>query len=379
MQRTSIILVIIILLSILSFFNNGCDIQNADFGKIDNLFKGAINKGTVPSVVAIVADKNEIIYHNAFGKMDVTNDIDMDKNALFTIASMTKAFTSVGVMMLYERGEFELNDPVSKSIPSLNNLHVLNSFDPSDSTYTTVHGDKEITIRQLLTHTSGFGYFFISVPLSKIMSKTGMAWGELPLLHQPGEKWTYGISTDVLGDLIEVVTGVTLDVFFEENLFAPLGMTDTFYNIPEEKFNRLVTFHRRTENGVLTESENVRPKQKRIPRGGQGIYTTATDYMKFLQMLLNGGEANGIRFVSSETLNLMTTNQIGDLPVEPMISSNSRLTNDFVFIDGHDKFGFGFLIEANPKPNMRSLGSYSWVGIYNTYFWVDPKKKVAAD
>jgi len=345
---------------------------------MDRLFKQAVDEGIVPGVVAIVADGKRILYHNAFGKMDVKNDIDMDKNALFDIASMTKAFTSVGVMMLYERGEFELDDPVSKFIPSLKNFHVLNRFDSSNSTFTTVPSDKEITIRQLLTHTSGFGYFFISVPLSKIMSKTGMAWGELPLLHQPGEKWTYGISTDVLGDLIEVVTGVTLDVFFKENLFDPLGMTDTFYNIPEEKFNRLITRHRRTENGVLTEFENVKPKQNNIPTGGHGIYTTATDYLKFLQMLLNGGEANGKRFVSSETLNLMTTNQISDLPVEPMISSNSRLTNDFVFIDGKDKFGFGFLIEANPKPYMRSLGSYSWVGIYNTYFWVDPKKKVAA-
>ena len=378
MRRITVLLLTIVPIISLIPFLNSYDTQNTRFEEMDRLFKQAVDEGIVPGVVAIVADGKRILYHNAFGKMDVKNDIDMDKNALFDIASMTKAFTSVGVMMLYERGEFELDDPVSKFIPSLKNFHVLNRFDSSNSTFTTVPSDKEITIRQLLTHTSGFGYFFISVPLSKIISKTGMAWGELPLLHQPGEKWTYGISTDVLGDLIEVVTGVTLDVFFKENLFDPLGMTDTFYNIPEEKFNRLITRHRRTENGVLTEFENVKPKQNNIPTGGHGIYTTATDYLKFLQMLLNGGEANGKRFVSSETLNLMTTNQIGNLPVEPMISSNSRLTNDFVFIDGKDKFGFGFLIEANPKPYMRSLGSYSWVGIYNTYFWVDPKKKVAA-
>lgn len=378
MRRITVRFLTIVLIITLSPFFNSCGTQNTRFKEMDRLFKQAFDEGIVPGVVAIVADGKRILYHNAFGKMDAKNDIDMDKNALFNIASMTKAFTSVGVMMLYERGEFELDDPVSKFIPSLKNFHVLNRFDSSDSTFTTVPADKEITIRQLLTHTSGFGYFFISDPLSKIISKTGMAWGELPLLHQPSEKWTYGISTDVLGNLIEVVTGVTLDVFFNENLFAPLGMTDTFYNIPEEKFNRLITLHRRTENGVLTESENVRPKQKNIPTGGHGIYTTATDYLKFLQMLLNGGEANGIRFISSESLNLMTTNQIGNLPVEPMISSDSRLTNDFVFIDGQDKFGFGFLINTNPEPNMRSVGSYSWVGIYNTYFWVDPNKKVAA-
>lgn len=378
MRRITVLLLTIVPIISLIPFLNSCDTQNTRFEEMDRLFKQAVDEGIVPGVVAIVADGKRILYHNAFGKMDVKNDIDMDKNALFNIASMTKAFTSVGVMMLYERGEFELDDPVSKFIPSLKNFHVLNRFDSSDSTYTTVHVDKEITIRQLLTHTSGFGYSFLSDPLLKIMRKNGMAWRELPLLHQPDEKWTYGISTDVLGDLIEVVTGVTLDVFFKENLFDPLGMTDTFYNIPEEKFNRLVTRHRRKINDVLTEYENVKPKQNNIPTGGHGIYTTATDYLKFLQMLLNGGEANGKRFVSSETLNLMTTNQISDLPVEPMISSNSRLTNDFVFIDGKDKFGFGFLIEVNPKPYMRSLGSYSWAGIYNTYFWVDPKKKVAA-
>ncbi len=380
MRRITVLLLTIVIVLIITLcpFLNSCDTQNTRFEETDGLFEQAVDEGIVPGVVAIVADGRRILYHNAFGKMDVKNDIDMDKNAIFNIASMTKAFTSVGFMMLYERGEFELDDPVSKFIPSLKNFHVLNRFDSSDSTFTTVPADKEITIRQLLTHTSGFGYYFLSDPLLKIMRKTGMAWRELPLLHQPGEKWTYGISTDVLGDLIEAVTGVTLDVFFEENLFAPLGMTDTFYNIPEEKFNRLVTFHRRTENGILAESENVRREQRNIPTGGHGIYTTATDYLKFLQMLLNGGEADGIRFIRSETLNLMTTNQVGDLPVDPMISSSSGLTNDFVFIDGQDKFGFGFLIEANPKPYMRSLGSYSWVGIYNTYFWVDPNKKVAA-
>ena len=343
MKRTSIILVIMIL-STNSLLNNGCYNQNADFRGINNILNEAVMNGTVPGVVAIVADKNEILYHNAFGKMDVKNDIDMDKHALFSIASMTKAFTSVGVMMLYERGEFELNDSVSNFIPSLKNKQVLNSFDPADSTYTAVSVVREITIKQLLTHTSGYGYFFLSDSLAKIIGKTGMSWRDLPLLHQPGVKWTYGVSADILGDLIEEVSGVTLDVFFEENLFYPLGMSDTFYNIPDEKFNRLVTLHRRSEDGILTESENVKPKQKETPTGGHGICTTATDYVKFLQMLFNGGEANGIRFVSSETINLMTTNQIGDLLVEPMISSYRRFTNDFVFIDGHDKFGFGFLV-----------------------------------
>ncbi|MFC1651275.1 serine hydrolase domain-containing protein [Candidatus Latescibacterota bacterium] len=368
---------LVIILITFSLFNHGCDYQNVDFSEVDKLFDEAVNNETIPGVVAVIADKNEIIYHNAFGKMNVTNDIDMDKNALFSIASMTKAFTTVGVMMLYERGEFDLNDSVSSFIPSIKNKQVLNSINPADSTYTTVSVDKEITIKQLLTHTSGYGYFFLSDPLAKIMGKKPMAWRDLPLLHQPGDRWTYGVSLDILGDLIEEVSGVTLDIFFEENLFGPLGMIDTFYNIPEEKFNRIVTLHRRSEDGSLIESENVMPKQKSIPTGGHGIYTTAADYMKFLQMLLNDGESNGRRFVSKDTIKLMTTNQIGDFPVEPMISSNSQFTNDFGFIDGQDKFGFGFLIEVNPKPNMRSLGSYSWVGIFNTYFWVDPKKEVA--
>ncbi|MFC1551819.1 serine hydrolase domain-containing protein [Candidatus Latescibacterota bacterium] len=377
MHRNTIILLYITLV-IFSLFNHSCDIPNVNFSEVDGLFTEAVNSKNVPGVVAIVADKKEILYHNAFGKMDVKSDIEMGKNALFDIASMTKAFTTIGIMMLYERGKFELNDPVADFIPSLKNKQVLKSVDPTDSTYSTVNLKSYITIRQLLTHTSGYGYFFLSDPLAKIMRKTPMAWKDLPLLQQPGEKWTYGAGTEILGDLIEAVSGETLDVFFEENLFDPLGMTDTFYNIPEDKFNRLVTFHRRSEDGNLSESEKVMPNQRSIPNGGHGIYTTATDYMKLLQMLLNEGEANGKRLVSSETIKLMTTNQIGDMTMGPVISSNRSFTNDFSFIDGHDRFGFGFLIEANPKPNMRSLGSYGWVGLFNTYFWVDPKKEIAA-
>ncbi len=367
----------LVLLNVL--FLCSCGASRNDVSQIDILLSQAIDKGDLVGVEAIVATPDDIIYHNAFGKKDVRNNIDLDINSLFGIASMGKAFTSLSAMMLYENGAFSLDDPITQYLPQYESLEVLDNFNPVDSTYTTVPVTTEITVRHLLTHTSGLCYSALDTALTKIRAKTGKSWKELPLVYQPGERWSYGPSTNVLGELIETISKQPLDVFFKREIFEPLEMNDTFFNIPDEKYHRLVTRQKRLASGELLEQENVKPKQKRQPTGGGGVYSTANDYMKFLQMLLNDGKGNGKRFVSKEVLDMMITNQVDDIPVKRILAADpTSWANDFLIMDGLDKFGFGFLLEVNPERNMRSLGSYSWGGARNTFFWVDPDKKIAA-
>jgi len=354
------------------------EIPEKGIAQIEQLFQDAVDLKDIPGVVAIVANRDRILYHQAFGKMDVLNDVEMQKDTIFGIASMTKAITSVAVMTLYEEGRFDLDDPISQYIDWLSNPQVITSFDEEDGTYSTKPAEREITIRHLLAFTAGFGYSFANSLMARLVEKTGKTERELPLLHEPGERWTYGMEVRVLGELAEELTGQTLPQFLKERIFDPLGMVDTFHVLPAEKYPRWVTRHQR-EEGVLRARPNPE-KQRPFIVGDAGLLSTAPDYMKFLQMLLSGGRLGPTRILSEDSVQLMTQNQIGELFVETQRGPNPLLSQAFPLGAGRDKFGLGFQIAVadGEEGHLRSPGSYSWSGLSNTHFWVDPEKGIAA-
>ncbi len=337
--------------------------------------------------VALIIRNGKVAYYKAAGYNNLDTKSAMQKEAIFRIASQTKAITSVAMMMLFEEGKFLLDDAVSKYIPAFKKQQVLDKFNAADTTYTTTPAKSEITIRQLFTHTSGLGYAQIgSKESNAIYAKNNLTagigvqdnklldamnrLGKLPLMHQPGEKWTYGLNSDLLGCLVEVISGMTLDDFFRTRIFEPLGMKDTYFWVPYSKMSRLVKLYREDSTGHLVKAEDkmlngpVGPDYPLINStyysGGAGLSSTIFDYAIFLQMLLNNGVYDGKRLLSRNSVRLMTMNQIGDL---------SR---------GDDKFGLGFQIvsEKGSGRTPAQAGTYSWGGAFATSYWVDPKEKI---
>ena len=319
---------------------------------IDRVLQQGVDSGYVKGIAGMIVRDGTIAYHKAFGSANAENE-PLEKDAIFRIASQTKAITSVAAMMLFEEGKFLLDDPIENYLPEFKDMTIIESFDRADSSYTSVPADKKITIRHLLTHTSGMSYFgFGNDTLRSIYAKNGMPSifgaddfllsdfskiaGALPLHHEPGERFTYGINTDILGRLIEVTSGLSLAEFFHTRIFQPLGMKDTYFYVPQEKWDRLVPVFA-LENGVLQEFHGLDEYGVGLDYplikgtfygGGAGLSSTLMDYAIFLQMLLNGGEYGGQRLLSRTTVSLMTHNQIGDLMVRK------------------DKFGLGFRIKT---------------------------------
>ena len=337
--------------------------------------------------VALIIRNGKIAYYKAAGLNDLDTKSALQKDAIFRIASQTKAITSVAMMMLFEEGKFQLDDAVSKYIPAFKKQQVLDKFGAADTTYTTVPAKSDITIRQLFTHTSGLGYAQIgSKEANAIYAKSKITAGigvqddklldamnrlaKLPLMHQPGEKWTYGLNSDLLGCLVEVISGMSLNDFFRTKIFQPLGMNDTYFSIPQEKASRLVNLYREDSTGHLVKAEGNMlngPTVSNYPlinstyySGGAGLSSTIYDYGIFLQMLLNNGMYNGKRLLSRNSVRLMTMNQIGDVPF------------------GNDKFGLGFQVvtEKGSGRTPAQEGTYSWGGAFATSYWVDPKEKL---
>lgn len=357
--------------------------------RIDALIQQYIDSGWINGATAIVARNGKIIYHKGLGYNNVENKKALSKDAIMRIASQTKAITSVAVMMLYEEGKFLLDDPISRYIPEFKNPVVLNTFNKADTTYTTVPAKSEITIRQLLTHTSGLHYAQIgNETFNAIYAKAGVVagigvgklklgdvikkLGLLPLAHQPGEKYTYGLNTDVLGYLVEVASGMSLADFFQKRIFEPLGMKDTYFFLPADKKNRLVTLYGEDETKHLKKAadnfqingdfnSDYPNSNGTYYSGGGGLSSTAYDYAIFMQMLLNGGVYNGKRILSRTTIRMMTSNQIGDLT-----------------LGRGNVFGLGFEV-VTPKGSPyspTSEGTYSWGGMFSSSYWIDPKEKI---
>ena len=347
---------------------------------IDTLFRQAVDQGTVPGVVAIVASKNQILYFNSFGLRDVAQKKPMTTDSIFRIASMTKPVTSAAIMLLQEQAKLRIDDPVSKYLPEFKDREVIANFSAADTSFTTRKAAGEVLIRHLLSHTSGLAYGFSNSMIGPLQQKTGKQPEDLPLLYDPGTRWTYSGSTKVLGRVVERASGISLDRFLDDNFFKPLGMKDTFYAVPSLERDRVVTTHSRN-NGKLTETPNPANISSTVAGDG-GLSSTAADYIRFLQMFLNDGKFQGKTILNKASIQAMTKNQIGNVVVDTQPAALPNLTRPFPVAPsaGRDKFGFGFEITASNKENLnlRSPGSYTWAGIYNTHFWVDPKREIAA-
>ena len=344
---------------------------------IDEAMRRAIERKDVAGVVVMAADRERVIYQGAFGVADIGEARPLRLDALFRIASMTKAVTSTAAMQLVEQGRFAIEDPVEKYLPEFARLSVFESFDGSTGAYRLRPATKAVTIRHLFTHTSGLGYGFTDPTVRDFKPRAGEEYPVGPLVFEPGERWLYSTSTDWLGRLVEKVSGFALEDYFRQHIFTPLAMPDTFYFVPKEKEVRLVTVNRRLADGSIVKDSVQPPTSGFTPIGGGGLSSTANDYIRFTRALLNGGELDGARILSAATVALMGQNHIGALGVPAQKTAIADRSEDFSFIaDGRDKWGLGFLITADAVPGRRSAGSLSWGGINNTYYWLDPARGI---
>jgi CubicO group peptidase (beta-lactamase class C family) len=288
---------------------------------------------------------------------------------------MTKPVTSVAIMMLVDEGKLKLDDDVAKFLPKYRNPVVIDRFNDADASYETRPARRPITIRHLLTHTSGIGYGFSSPTLTKIMQKTMRSELDLPLLFDPGESWAYGASTRVLGEVVEAVAGQKIDAFLDARILQPLGMRDTSYLVPPSKYSRVVAVSARGADGTFVE----RPMPATLPAnvaGDGGLYGTASDYGLFLRMLLNDGRLGNTRILSEQSARTMFENHMGNVVVQPQESANQALSRNFPLGAGQDRWGLGFQLAAARQANRRSPGSGTWAGIFNTHFFIDPDKEI---
>lgn len=352
--------------------------------QIDQILREAVDEKKLPGIVAMVAVADHVTYQGASGKRDTINNIPMTVDSIFRIASMTKPITSVGVMQLVESGRVKLDEPAATYLPELSQVQVLEEFDASTGKAKLRSPNTPPTVRQLLAHTSGFAYEFFDPVLHGYVATGAVpsarqgddGFLKAPLLFDPGSRWEYGISTDWLGKLIEKVSGQTLEDYFRQHIFQPLGMTDTFFDVPPEKQARVVAVHLRQEDGSFLEPPPQPFKPVRFFSGGGGLYSTASDYLKLARMLLGGGKLGNKRILQSETVDQMSRNQIGGLMLVELRSMAPQFAKDPIRIPGSlDKFGLGFGINTKPVEGGRSRGSLAWAGIFNTFFWIDPPRK----
>jgi CubicO group peptidase (beta-lactamase class C family) len=354
-------------------------------GGLDGIVNSYIDKKWLNGAVSIVIKDNQLVQYKGYGYANAESKKPMQKDQIFRIMSQTKAVTSVGIMILYERGKLLLDQPISDFIAEFKNPVVLDKFNDADTTYTTVPAKREITFRDLLTHTSGIDYTDIGdtkvmaiYAKNKIPSGLGYfdanllekmkALGKLPLSFQPGEKWQYGLNSDLLGCLIEVISGLALEDFFRKNIFEPLGMRDTDFNVPASKAGRITTVYTEDSLGHLIKwGHTFRNIDADYPlmnthyfSGGAGLSSTAFDYAVFMQMLLNGGVYNDHRILSKRSVEMMTSNQL----------------KEGMFGDNYMGLGFDITSEKSAGKGPRYAGSFGWGGYFGTTYWVDPKAKL---
>jgi len=357
--------------------------------RIDNAINAEVSIGKIPGAVVLVMKDGKVVYHKSFGYSDIESEAPMRNNSIFRIASMTKAVTSVAAMSLYERGYFRLSDPIAKYLPEFADMRVVSAVDDDGNVVTTVPAKNPIRIIHLLTHTAGLGYPFIPSQVQKAYVDEGIIDGmtardidlasqmqllaSQPLLFEPGEQFAYGLNTDLLGYLVEIVSGKTLDEYFTEEIFEPLGMHDTYFYLPEDKADRLVTLYAAVDEGLVVsqgDEADIKLDDPRYPvtgarryfSGGAGLSSTAHDYARFLQMLLNDGELDGARILGRKSVELMRTARV-----------------DWDGDDAPD-FGLGFRVvsDIGKQGEIGSAGTYSWSGAFNTTYWIDPVENLVA-
>ncbi|WP_229743855.1 serine hydrolase domain-containing protein [Aliidongia dinghuensis] len=352
--------------------------------RIDAALKQAVTSGDVAGVVAVGATAHGLVYEGAFGKADVKAGSPMAPDTVFWLLSMTKALTATACMQLIERGRIHPNDDAATYLPELAKPMVLDGFDAAGKPrLRPARG--AIKVRHLLTHTAGYSYSIWSEGLGRYEQATGMpdiatcknAAFTAPLEFDPGDRWQYGIGMDWVGKLVEAVTDQSLEIYFRENIFAPLGMANSGFLIDSKQKRRVATCHARQTDGSLAPMAFEMPQRPEFFMGGGGAFSTPRDYMTFLQMLLDGGTFHGVQVLKPETVALMMQNQIGALNVHEMRSSQPAYSHSFDQFPGQPhKWGFSFDINTQPGPNGRSASSISWAGLLNCYFWLDPVRKV---
>ena len=352
---------------------------------IDSLLRQAVAARDVPGVVAMAATDKGLLYEGAFGPRALDASAGMTPDTVFRIASMTKAIATVAAMQLVEQGKLKLEEPVPAIDPALGSPQVLEGFDASGAPKLRP-AKRPITLRHLLTHTAGFTYDIWHADTGRYAKATDLphrSTGKVaslrtPLAFDPGERWLYGINIEWTGRLIETVSGLPLEDYFRERIFGPLGMKDTTYVTSNEQRGRQARLHTRGADGGLAVQplEPVPVKGEFWPAGGP-LYSTARDYLTFLQMLLNGGALNGTRLLKPETVALMNQNHTGTTPCGVLKAELRNLSNDVDLFPGADiRWGYGYMLNLQAGPNGRSAGTVSWGGIFNTYYWLDPAKRV---
>ena len=350
-------------------------IQQQGTAALSKFLADAAARGDVPGVVVTVVGKDGVLYNEAFGKSSTTRNAPMARDTIFNIASMTKAVTSAAIMMLVDEGKLKLDDDVATYLPKYKDPVVLAQFNEANGTYETRPAKRPITIRHLLTHTSGIGYGFSSQTVTKLTQATMKTELDLPLLFDPGEGWAYGASTRVLGSVVEAISGQKIDAFLESRILKPLGMQDTSYLVPQAKYARVVAVNARGSDGKFAE----RPVPNPIPaqvQGDGGLYSTASDYGRFLRMLLNRGKLGDVRILSEKSVRTMFDNHTGNVVVQKQVSAAPALSRDFPVGAGEDRWGLGFQLARSKRPNMRTPGSGTWAGIFNTHFFIDPGREI---
>jgi CubicO group peptidase (beta-lactamase class C family) len=356
--------------------------------RIDDAINAEIAAGKIPGAVALVIRNGNVAYFKSFGFADVDSKVQMQNDNIFRIASMTKAITSVAAMILYEQGHFRLNDPVAKYIPGFAEMVVVSAVDDDGDVSSTVAATTPIKIIDLLTHTSGIGYPFISSSVQKSYVDAGIIDGvtvkditlasqmellaKQPLMFEPGSKLAYGLSTDLLGHLVEVISGHSLEQFFAREIFVPLEMHDSYFYLPEDKADRLVTLYADvTDSGLIVsegDESTIFLDDPQYPvtgaqsyfSGGAGLSSTAHDYGRFLQMLLNDGDLDGARILSRKSVELMRTARV---------DWDDDQVPDF-------SLGFAVVGDLGKDGELGTVGSYSWGGAFNTSYWVDPRENL---
>jgi CubicO group peptidase (beta-lactamase class C family) len=351
---------------------------------IDRTLREGIERRKIPCVTAMVASHDQILYSGAFGKRDLASGINVRPDSIFAIASMTKAITSVAAMQLVERGKLKLDEPVARHLPQFGKLDVLEGFDAAGKPVLRPVMTP-VTLRHLLTHTSGFAYPTWHEGMFKYTQATaplppGVVAPIVPLMFEPGTAWQYGYSADWTGRLVETVSGMNLEQYFRRNILDPLEMNDTSFIFPADKFDRLVSRSQRQNGGPLQEVPRALPPKPAAFNGGGGLNSTAPDYIRFMQMILRYGRS-GIRdeILTAKSVEMMSVNQIGDLGAGKLKTFMPNLSSD---VDVHpgavDKWGLGFLINTVAYPGGRSAGSLAWAGVYNTFYWIDPPRGICA-
>ncbi len=355
------------------------------YASIDQSLQRAVDEGTVAAAVAMGATDRGLVYEGARGRAGTVAADPVGPDTVFWLLSMTKSITATACMQLIEQGRLRLDQPAGDILPQLKSPQILVGFDASGQPKLRP-ARNVITVRHLLTHTSGYTYSIWSEGLSQYEKATGMpdigysmngAFGA-PLEFEPGERWAYGIGMDWVGKLIEAVTDQSLEVYFRERIFAPLGMRNTGFLIGSAQKQRVATLHRRQADGSLTPETFEINQRPEFFMGGGGLFSTPRDFMVFLQMLLNGGRHGSERLLRADTVAAMFRNHIGDLQVGEMKTAQPSWSNSFDQFPGQPhKWGLSFDINTQPGLHGRSAGSASWAGLLNTYFWIDPVQRVA--